>query len=237
MDKPPSGEPYELAGKRIAFTSWFLVRPGGFAWVDSEGRNVTVSGDVGPWGARFARSDYPHGVRLVAQPAERVGPVIAGERPWDTTGIAVTTLIKDGDRYRAWGTCSGPAGGGFCYFESADGMTWERPELGQVQVDGQPTNLIDFAEGTVFIDPSVPPETRYKWVQLDGMSFEEYDAFRAAHPDRWEPRARRDDVGHAYSIIGATSPDGLHWTRLPDPLVVEHSDTQIVAYYDERLRK
>jgi hypothetical protein len=238
MTRPQSGEPYELAGRRIAFTSWFLVRPGSFAWIDAEGRNVTVSGSQGPWEARFTRSDYPRGVRLAAQPAERVGErIITGDRPWDSTGIAITTLLRDGERYRAWGTCSGPGGGGFCYFESTDGATWARPTLDQVQIEGQPTNLIGFAEGTVFSDPSAPAEARYKWVQLDGMSFADYDAFREAHPDRWEPRARRNDVGHAYSIIGATSPDGLHWTRLPQPLVVEHSDTQIVAYYDPRLQR
>ena len=36
---------------------------------------------------------------------------------------------------------------------------------------------------------------------------------------------------------GAASADGLHWTMFPDPMVVEVTDTQLTAYYDERLRK
>ena len=233
-----SGEPYELAGNRLVFTNWLFVRPGEFAWVDDQGSNVTVGGDQGPWGAHFRQTNYPHGIRLVAQPAQRVGPLFQLERPWETKGLAVTTLIHDGDRYRAWGTCAGEQGGGFCYFESPDGMAWERPELGLVELGGNTkNNLINFGEGTVFIDPSAPVEERCKWVQLIPIGEEEYEASKQRRPDAWEPRAHRRDVGHIYSIQGAVSPDGLHWQALPEPLVVEHSDTQIVAEYDERLRK
>ena len=40
-----------------------------------------------------------------------------------------------------------------------------------------------------------------------------------------------------WAIRGGVSPDGIHWTTLPDPLSVEFSDTRITAYYDELLRK
>lgn len=44
-----TGEPYELAGRRMVFTSWYYVRPGGYAWVDAQGRGVTASGaKLGP---------------------------------------------------------------------------------------------------------------------------------------------------------------------------------------------
>ena len=36
---------------------------------------------------------------------------------------------------------------------------------------------------------------------------------------------------------GAVSADGLHWTMLPEPLVMEVTDTQLTAYYDTRLGK
>ncbi len=29
-----TGEPYQLAGNRMVFTTWYYVRPGGFAWLD-----------------------------------------------------------------------------------------------------------------------------------------------------------------------------------------------------------
>src|SRR3990167_2472631 len=78
----PLGEPYELPGKRLVFVNWFYVRPGGFAWLDSQGRSVAVVGNEGPWGAHFRRSDSPYGIRLVAQPAQRMGAILKSERPW-----------------------------------------------------------------------------------------------------------------------------------------------------------
>ncbi|MBI2298261.1 MAG: hypothetical protein HYU66_04795 [Armatimonadetes bacterium] len=232
-----SGEPYALLGNRLAFVTWYYVRPGGFGWYNASGQNVAVGGSEGPTGATYRRADMPIGVRLTAEKPERIGPLFTDLKPWETTGVHLTTVVREGDHFRAWGAAAGQHPGGFCAFESTDGLHWTRPDLGLMPVDGQPSNLIPFAEGTVFVDPSAPPEARYKWVQLDGMSRADYDAWRAKHPDRWEPRAWREDVGTAYSIIGATSPDGLHWARLPEPLVVEHSDTQIVATYDRRLRK
>jgi hypothetical protein len=38
-------------------------------------------------------------------------------------------------------------------------------------------------------------------------------------------------------MYGATSPDGLHWTVIPDPLILHFSDTANIAYYDEILQK
>src|SRR5687768_932753 len=64
-----TGEPYVLAGKRVVFTSWFYVRPGGYAWKLKDGENVTVTRKkvVGPWEANFERKwDVPLGVRLAA---------------------------------------------------------------------------------------------------------------------------------------------------------------------------
>ncbi|MCL4195722.1 MAG: hypothetical protein KJZ87_28560, partial [Thermoguttaceae bacterium] len=40
-----TGEPYELAGERLVFTSWYYVRPGGYAWLDAQNRGVTAARD------------------------------------------------------------------------------------------------------------------------------------------------------------------------------------------------
>src|SRR4051794_35935697 len=52
-----TGEPYTLAGKRVVFTSWYYVRPGGYAWKDDAGENVTASRAraVGPREAHYER--------------------------------------------------------------------------------------------------------------------------------------------------------------------------------------
>lgn len=233
------GEPYEMAGRRWVFTSWYYVRPGMFAWLDSQGRGVSVVGNEGPWGAQFRRSDAPWGIRLKAQPAQRVGPLMRSERPWESKGVTIGTLLRDGDKYRAWGSCWSEKSRDFCYLESADGMHWQRPELGLVAWEGQKTNLIEpgFGEGSIFLDPTAPPNERYKGVRLADMSYEEFEKYKKTRPDGWEPKARREDVGKVFFIQGAVSPDGIRWTALPEPLVVEHSDTQIVACYDQRLQR
>lgn len=234
------GEPYALAGKRLVFTNWYYIRPGSFGWYNDAGKYVSMGGSEGPFGAHFRRSDGPHGLRLVAQPAARVGPVLKHEKPWEGKGVALGTVIQDGDRYRAWGGCQSEKGESrACYFESRDGVTWERPSLGLVEIEGsRDNNLLPVKPGTVFIDPSAPPAERYKGVDLGEITHEEFKAFKQRRPDAWEPRADRPyESGNVFAVRGAVSPDGLHWTLLPDPLVCENSDTQIVASWDPQLKK
>lgn len=240
-EAPPfTGEPYVLAGRRLVFTNWHFIRPGSFGWYDSAGNNVTVGGSEGPMGAEMRTHDVPFGIRLVAQPARRVGPIVEHERPWETVGISLATIIRDGAVFRAWGTCQGEAGRFQCVFESDDGLDWRRPEAGVVEVDGSTANNLvgpPWWGGTVFVDPSAPENERYKAVTEGEISANDFDSYRQRRPDAWERRAERADVGQVFAILGSTSPDGLHWTNRPEPLVVEHSDTQIVAHYDTRLRQ
>lgn len=231
----PLGEPYELRSKRLAFTTWRSVRPGSFAWVDAEGRNVTVSGSSRPREARLVRSDPPRGIRIAAEPAQREGPLALEERPGEEKGIALTTILKDAGLHKAWGVAWGEGGTRGVYFESADGRSWSRRDA-QFFVDGRPGEL-NLGEGTVFVDPSAPAAERFKLVTLGHMSFEEFERWRERDPRPWDPRAVREDARQVFFLEGFLSPDGLRWTRLPEPLSVEHSDTQIVAYYDEDLAR
>ena len=238
VDTTTTGEPYELAGRRIVFTSWQFIRPGTFHYVDAAGQVLDLEASARPDGATMRRVDMPHGIKLVAQPAERLGPILDRTVPWEAVGVNFWSLFFDEGRFRAWGSCSPTSGDlRFCYFESSDGLTWTRPELGLSEFGGSTrTNLLPIPVGSVFKDPAAPPAERYKWVSLQGIGPAELEQFRARRPDAWEPRAVRDDAGYATAIRGAHSPDGLHWEMLPDPLVVEHSDTQLVAYYDTRTR-
>lgn len=230
------GEPYELGGRRLVFTTWQYVRPGYFAWVDNQGNNVSVSGNQGPNEAVFNRGDHPHGIRLVAQPARREGVVWGKEvAAGSSGGIAISTLLCDGDLYKAWGVDYGKEKR-TVYYESKDGRNWTQPSV-KFELDGSDKAGMNLGEGTVFIDPSASPNERYKCVTLDSFSYDEYEAFRKKHPDRWEPLAKREDVGFAFYVRGLCSPDGFKWSSLPEPLSIEHSDTQIVAYYDTRLGK
>ncbi|MBN1343811.1 MAG: hypothetical protein JXQ73_14100 [Phycisphaerae bacterium] len=238
-DLPRTGEPYELLGKRLVFTNWHYVRPGSFAWVDDKGRSVSVVGSQGPWGAHFRRYDYPHGIRLVALRAEKRGPILKFERPWEGKGVNISTLIHHEGKYRGWGGCQTKEGQRYaCYFESDDGLDWRRPKLGIVEFGGnKDNNLMEITPGTVFIDPAGPPEERYKAVSEGPVDRDRIEAFTKRRPDAREHRAWRADAGEVFGVLGAVSPDGYRWKRLPDPLAIEHCDTQVVAYYDERLKK
>jgi len=141
-------EPYELMGNRLVFTSWLFIRPGTFAWIDDKGANVSVKGDQGDWGAHFVRQGFPQGIRLRAQPAEYMGPIIESDGSDKPFNLAITTLLKDGDTYKAWGMRSGGKGDGPCYFESNDGLHWHEPDI-QITVNDKPADDLNIYERTL----------------------------------------------------------------------------------------
>lgn len=223
------GEPYELAGKRLVFTSWHYIRPGSYGYFDGQGRELSLRGTAGPMEAHLRRFDGPRGIRLIARPAERTGPVLETEHPWEEGGVTFSTMIRDGGIIRAWG-------GG--YFESTDGIRWNRPELGLVEFrENRRNNLLPVSPGSVFIDPACPSEERFKSVFRKDAEAEAYAAYRHRRPHDSQSLALDADPGRVHAIQGSVSPDGIRWKVLPEPIVVEHSDTHIVAYYDERLAK
>lgn len=233
----PYGEPYQLLGKRMVFTTWYFVRPGQLDWLGGKGQSAGAKTDVkdGPFDAKFSSIDAPSGIELVSEPAQRIGPIISRDRPWEKMGIAITTLIQDAGKFRIWGSCQDAAGKRYaCYFESKDGKTWERPNLGLVEFDGnKATNLLSYPVASVFIDPTAPPEARYKTVKEgDEPDFPKYKQHRP-----WSVMATETDPGRAHAIRAAASPDGLNWTELKQSMSVEPSDTLIVATYDSRLKK
>jgi hypothetical protein len=240
-----TGEPYVLAGKRLVFTNWYYVRPGGYAWLDDQGETVTVSRKkpYGMWDAHFAsKTDAPHGIRLAAQRAERYGPVLKTGRPADSHAFSIQQVLKDGDRYRAYTSILDKDGKSYtAYYESGDGLAWTRPNLGLVEYKGnKDNNFLPVEVGAVFVDPKAPPAERYKSVVGTEISFEEFLAFKDKHPDRWESRALRKDRRQAKPILaigGMTSADGIRWNTMPEPFTVEHSDTQIVGGYNGQTRK
>ena len=245
------GEPYELAGKRVVFLNWYYVHPGNFDWRFPNGSGAMVAGAAGPWTPASAASTGPGASALVAQPAQRVGPIVKLERPWESKGIRFQTVMQDQGIYRAWGSCDAakkgdPPAPRPCYFESKDGMQLAAagPQSGGVRGYGKNNLLADGidAGASVFLDPAAPPAERYKSVTEGTINRRAFEAYRKLRPgpDAWEPRALMGMAGgndSVSAIRGSVSPDGIHWTWLPQPLSVEFSDTQVVAYYDPLLRK
>ena len=234
-----TGEPYELTGNRMVFTNWWFIRPGVLYWRNQEGARVNTTREpvYGPWDAQIDRPSSPYGIRIATQPAQR-GAILESEYPWEADGVRIRTIIREGGKLRAWGSCDP---GGSCYFESTDGVTWERPILKLKEFNGSKFNnlLASSPVGCVFIDPTGSPGERYKSVGGPSIEWEAFEAFRKKHPDRWQTRALEahgDSVG-IRALNGAISPDGYTWTELPELFTVEKSDGLETGYYDPVLKK
>ncbi len=243
--KPITGEPYELDGNRIVFTNWYFIRPGNLLWLNEVGEyiNTVEEGDenpvYGPWDSQMDRPSSPYGIEIKTQPAERVGPILKPKYPWEEGYVILKTVLKDGEKYKAWGKS---LRGSSCYFESKDGMSWERPILGQKEFNGSRENnlLKPGLEGTVFIDPNAPSEERYKSIRGPRIKVEEFQSFVDRYPDKWETRAVRgpwQKPEKIRALAGAVSPDGIHWKHLDELFTVEHSDGMETGYYDKHLKK
>jgi len=253
------GEPVELKSNFIYFTSWQNVRQGNFSWQvdyppdmseEDKAKNAWLAGDS-ELPARFALVDMPRGIRLVAQKAVKM-PYQSGQQ---------AAQVFDEGKYKAWSTvppCSEAEpfstkdkilpgyNSHVAYSESVDGVTWEQPKLGLFEYAGNNENNIVFRgdlNGSirglhtccVFIDPS-SKEERYKMLYLGIVTDEEWEAFAAKYPDEVDTMARRPDVGGfrcVVAVFGAVSADGIHWVSLPEPLMIQHADTQNTCYYDE----
>jgi predicted GH43/DUF377 family glycosyl hydrolase len=125
--------------------------------------------------------------------------------PNDIIAISDGWVIKDASTYKMWYTCGGinyPADtllrSRICYCESNDGITWNK-YAGNPILDVSYTNGWDslgVETVSVIIDESAPLNERFK-MWYAGQYFNAY----------------RYDFGYA------TSPDGLNWTKHPNPVL------------------
>ncbi|MBM4435771.1 MAG: hypothetical protein FJ029_00755 [Actinobacteria bacterium] len=159
--------------------------------------------------------------RVLARPAQRTeDPVLRPDRPWEgaAAGLWASVLFDAvSQRYRLWyrsfDESKPPHRQNLLnYATSRDGVTWEKPELGLVEVGGSRANNVvyspqDVASNTamethgVIVDEVGAPERRYKLVA--------YHNFADATPK---------------GLYGLFSPDGLHWTRTKAPLLLGAGD-------------
>ncbi len=116
--------------------------------------------------------------------------------------------------------------GRLCYAESTDGVHWERPNLGLVEYRGSGDNNIlgpathdpvqqaGWNAGTVFKDPTAPPQSRYKlWSEI-----------------------RVGEEGKS-GLTGFSSPDGLRWTANENYPLPGPCDCLNVVFWDERIQQ
>jgi hypothetical protein len=278
MRTPLPGQlaPMEPKGPQ-PFVDWRYVRAGFVGWYAGDQR-------VGVWEEAPANTigvpKAPFGIRLQAQTAECIGPIIARDKPWEYT-YHINTVMYDEGVYRAWCECipsdhfeggdlAWPLGHGnvMAYVESDDGFNWRKPELGIYDYHGKPSNIVYGRNlspngqhgATVFKDPQAPAAERYKMIYMGTEDTTDMEAWKAKYRGRFgddmDPMCFRKATGVAQRVLnnvsghlekqthnviywmgGATSPDGLHWTGLKEPLMVHFSDTMTTCYWDEALQE
>ena len=96
-------------------------------------------------------------------------PVMEGdEEDWETA-LAWLNVIKENNLYRTWHMSYTPGGAKVGYAESEDGIHWEKPKLGIIDINGSKANNVVFDGGfesdggefgNVFHDPHGDPSER-----------------------------------------------------------------------------
>lgn len=190
----------------------------------------------------FIRNQLPSGIRITVELPVKSEPWLKADRPWEKMLDFYKTVIRDEGKYKCWYTVDLPdgetrmtfdqgramktSGKAMCYAESHDGMTWVKPNLGVFSFQGSKDNNIVSLWGnstTVFRDDSAPRAETYKCLHFDKIDSMDEGAENSAHS--------------RYGLYGITSPDGIHWTKHPEPLIRRFCDTQNVAYWDSALQK
>jgi hypothetical protein len=237
--------PFRLASNIIYFHDWRYVDHGQHQWRTETGEDAPLfTVDALPT-LRYECVDMPHGIRLVAQKATKSEPVITPEIA-RAVFLFGGTLIHDEGVYRFWHECwpeedIGKPNMGVAnylrYAESDNGVDWRFPNLGVIEHNGSTRNNIVYGTmltgndigyhgGSVFKDPSAPPEERYKGFHLGHIPDAMYAEFIRKRPEAVDPY-------HAnQGLFGAVSPDGIHWTPIREPLVAHYSDTHNCCTYD-----
>ncbi len=244
--------PFRLPSNVVYFHDWRYVNHGGYRYVDREGKPLPLWTLEPPSPAKYEHQDIPVGVALRAKPAQRTEPVIRAEGS-DMLLVGGSLIYEDG-LYRLWYDCwpgsqipSGMVGDhNFVrYAESHNGVDWTFPKLGLVEYEGSRQNNVVYGDpltrqtgyhgGCVFKDPSAPPAERYKAFYLGYISQAKLAEFRLRRPDAVDPFLA--DRARVPALFGGTSPDGLHWTAMTEPLLVQTSDTHNICAYDPNLGK
>ena len=237
-DLDPSGG-YTLAPrKQFLFTDLRHIDPGDLAWISPQGKAIPVAGPPDPpVPAHAILGGVPRGIRLIAQPAGKEGPI---------DGLRGTVVYDDG-LYRSWELKTNyPPGKNLGSYskslaksitvshgQSKDGHSWNWRDVSEIEISGQ--TGIDGAG--FFIDPNGPPQERYKCVYnarvLDNVAelWQEYEKIHPRHRDvRMSPN-------YIYCLFGLVSPDGLNWKAIREPLTLHKGDTDNTVYYDPWLGK
>ena len=145
------------------------------------------------------------------------GPVMVADRPWESNNVYLYGTVlpaENGSGYRMWYHCYDYGQGCYrmLYAVSADGLAWQKPNLGLVDYNGSTANNIFLRRTTEDHTPQIihtpwesDPQRRYKMINFD---------YGRTPPD------------HTVSgYWGAWSADGIHFTAAPsNPVLPDPGD-------------
>ena len=141
-------------------------------------------------------------------------PLLVADLPWErSVGHNHGTVIFDDGRFRLWylvnAVISEAHGTNHCaYAESTDGISWSKPNLGLVTVNGASENnlvMLDTLQANVVKDDHDPDGARRFKLLYYGSGKEK----PGVHPD-----SMGKDGYWGWCV--AFSPDGFNWTREPE---------------------
>jgi len=216
---------YDFGKNKWVFVDWMGIDPGyGTAWSGDE----SIPGE-----------NQPVGIELkVHRPRVEPGWVVAPELPWEKMGVSpYASFLEDRGRFHCWYECYGSREDmgikvNVAYAVSDDGIHWEKPGLDVCKLDGSTENNLTSLQShgaCVFIDPTAPPEERFKSGGLHIVSPETPDTShtRPQCKSKWWRQ-----------VGGALSADGFRWRPCTKPILPrQFCDTQTVITYDNVLRK
>ena len=169
--------------------------------------------------------DQLQGTRLKLHHPRPAEVVIKTDRPWEgEMGFGQTVILHKG-RYLMYYQASNKV----CYAESRDGITWTKPNLGIIEVDGsRANNLVGTSAGEylyahetepaarVFLDtrPGVPPTERLRAITLN--EGESANPSEEELSRKFSPNDRGLWQGTPTDVIPWVSADGKVWKRLGD---------------------
>lgn len=148
--------------------------------------------------------------RLVHPATKRGAPVIVADQPWESSVYIYGSVVtgSPGAAYKMWYTAYNNALGAYllCYATSTDGITWTKPNLGKVDVNGSTANnVVNKLGGTVVYNPASADGQQYKLLTYNG----------SLTPGAYE----------AYF-----SGDGITWTASTHNPVLPYGDVSNVAF-------
>ncbi|NJD02467.1 MAG: hypothetical protein FIA99_07705 [Ruminiclostridium sp.] len=222
----------------LFFYDWMHIDKGNVgvqfdsARISEEGR-IYLKETTEAWGLEFDFSSHgfrrermPYGIKLGVEKAKKSEVWMSVDRPWEEE-LNYLTVIKQGNKFRSWYSVRATKNDHkdfnstlLCYAESDDGLNWIKPNLGIYDFNGsKDNNITAFIRNTtnVFYDAGAPESERYKCFNFD---------YRMGEADTKD-----------WGMFGLVSPDGYHWTVLPDVLFRGVRDTQNIGYWDPESKK